>query len=112
MLHRLVRPVKRKGSSRQQFVQRIPADVKASARGMKLHVPVGPDIIPITISPKADAIRLSLRASEASEVKVRHGTGLRLSGERLAGPEGRHTDAPQSPRRDSARRKALSARLM
>ncbi|MFI0844361.1 site-specific integrase [Mesorhizobium sp. IMUNJ 23232] len=63
--------MKRKGTLRQQFVQRIPADLKALVVGRKLLVPVGEEFVPITISPKMDAIRLSLRTSVPSEVKNR-----------------------------------------
>lgn len=71
MLFRLVRPMKRKGTSRHQFVQRIPADLKARAAGTKLLVPVGEEFVPITITAKMDAIRLSLRTFMPSEVKTR-----------------------------------------
>lgn len=71
MLYRLVRPMQRKGSSKHHFVQRIPADVKSRAAGLKLEVPVGEEIVPLIISPKAEAVRLSLRTSLPSEVKVR-----------------------------------------
>lgn len=71
MHFRLVRPMKRKGSTKHQFVQRIPADVKARAAGLKLHIPLGPETIRLTISPSAEAVRLSLRVSEPSQVKVR-----------------------------------------
>lgn len=71
MHFRLVRPMKRKGSTKHQFVQRIPADVKLHAAGLKLHIPLGTETIPLTISPKAEAVRLSLRASDASTVKTR-----------------------------------------
>lgn len=71
MLYRLVRPMQRKGSSKHQFVQRIPADVKPHAAGLKLEVPVGGEVVPLTISPRAEAVRLSLRTSLPSEVKVR-----------------------------------------
>lgn len=39
MLYRLVRPVKRPGSTIPQFVQRIPADVRAHAIGVSLAIP-------------------------------------------------------------------------
>ena len=52
MLFRLVRPMRRKGSSRQQFVQRIPADVRERVNGLKLDVPVGSEIVPLTITAK------------------------------------------------------------
>jgi integrase len=70
---RLVSPVKRKGTRNIQFVQRIPADVKARAAGLKLSIPVGAEVQPLTISPKADAIRLSLRTSDPSAAKARQG---------------------------------------
>jgi integrase len=71
MLFRLVRPVRRQGSSVPQFVQRIPADVKGRAVGLKLAVPVGEETVSVTISPRADTIRLSLRTRDESEAKVR-----------------------------------------
>jgi hypothetical protein len=70
---RLVSPVKRKGTRNIQFVQRIPADVKARAVGLKLSIPVGAEVQPLTVSPKADAIRLSLRTSDPSTAKARQG---------------------------------------
>jgi len=42
MLYRLVRPMKRKGSGKQHFVQRMPGDINDRAAGVKLSVPVGP----------------------------------------------------------------------
>lgn len=71
MLYRLVSPMRRKGSQNIQFVQRIPSDVKVRAAGMKLSVPIGPDFIPYTISAHSDAVRISLRSSDASVVKTR-----------------------------------------
>src|SRR4051794_26931255 len=71
MLYRLVRPMRRKGSSKQQFKQRIPADVQARAVGLKLDIPVGAETIPLTITANAEAVRLSLRASNPSDVKSR-----------------------------------------
>ncbi len=74
MLFRLVRPMRRRGSSNQQFVQRIPADVRHRAVGRKLAVPVGSETAFITITAKTDAIRFSLRTSEPSEAKIRQAT--------------------------------------
>ncbi len=71
MLFRLVRPMKRKGSSKHQFVQRIPADIMERVRGMKLHVPLGDETVVHRVSPKANSMRLSLRTSYPGEVKSR-----------------------------------------
>lgn len=71
MLFRLVRPMKRDGSSYAQFAQRIPADLKDRMVGMKLAIPVGDEIISTTISDKTRIIRFSLRTSDPSEVKDR-----------------------------------------
>ncbi|CCV05877.1 hypothetical protein MESS2_1700004 [Mesorhizobium metallidurans STM 2683] len=72
MALRLVSPIKRKGSQNIQFVQRIPADLKGRAGGLKLAIPVGAETISFAISEKADALRVSY-ASDASVVKVRQG---------------------------------------
>jgi integrase len=75
MLYRLVRSVKRRDSSQLQFTQRIPADVRPRAGGLKLSIPLGgAEIHHLTISPKANAIRFSLRTRDPSEAKVRQGT--------------------------------------
>ena len=71
MLFRLVRPMKREGSNNRQFVQRIPADLKARAVGLTLRIPVGPDVVTRQITTSTEAIRLSLRTADPSEVKVR-----------------------------------------
>lgn len=71
MHFRLVRPVKRKGSINHQFVQRIPADIKSRAEGQRLDIPLGSSTVAITLSAKADAVRLSLRTSDPAEVKIR-----------------------------------------
>lgn len=74
MLYRLVRPVKRRDSSLIQFTQRIPADVRPRANGLKLSVPLGGgEFHHLTISAKAQAIRLSLRTRDPSEAKIRQG---------------------------------------
>ena len=74
MLIRLVRPMKRKGVSQRYFVQRIHADVKSSAVGSKVLVPVDDVRIPVTITGKMAAVRVSLRTADASEAKVRQDT--------------------------------------
>jgi len=71
MLFRLVRPLKRSGSRNRYFVKRIPADVKARAAGMKLAIPLGDSTHAITVSPRADSIRFSLRTDDPAEVKAR-----------------------------------------
>lgn len=74
MLFRLVRPVKRRDSSLIQFTQRIPTDVLSRAVGLKLSIPLGGgEFHHLTISPKAPAIRLSLRTRDPSDAKIRHG---------------------------------------
>ncbi|MBZ9705695.1 site-specific integrase [Mesorhizobium sp. ESP7-2] len=71
MLYRLVRPVKRTGSSKQQFVQRIPADLRDRMVGMKLAVPIGGETAFVTITPKTESIRFSLKTGDPSAVKNR-----------------------------------------
>jgi integrase len=71
MLYRLVSPVKRKTSSKVQFVQRIPADVRGRAAGLKLAVRIGAETVPVTITSKTAAVRVSLRTSDPSLAKVR-----------------------------------------
>lgn len=72
MLFRLVRLVKRSGSTKRQFLQRIPKDVEARAVGLTLYVPIGSETIRLTISPRAEAIRFSLRTGDPSEAKTRN----------------------------------------
>jgi len=71
MLYRLVRPMKRPGSSKHQFVKRIPADLKKRIVGMKLSIPIGDETARIIVTPKMEAIRCSLRSSDSHEVKGR-----------------------------------------
>lgn len=63
--------MKRKGSSRQQFVKRIPADLRERMVGMKLAIPAGDKVATVTVTPKMEIIRFSLGTSEPSEVKDR-----------------------------------------
>lgn len=72
MLFRLVRPVKRSGSTKRQFLQRIPKDVQARAAGLALSIPMGSDTHLLTISPRAEAIRFSLGTGDPSEAKTRN----------------------------------------
>ena len=72
MLYRLVRPVKRQGSSRHQFVKRIPVDLKDRLVGMTLDIPLTDvETVAVTISERTNAIRLSLRTHDPSEVLSR-----------------------------------------
>jgi len=71
MLFRLVRPMKRGGSQNQYFVRRIPVDVREQLIGKTLHFPLGDSVQAVTVSPKAQAIRFSLRTNDPSEVKAR-----------------------------------------
>ena len=74
MLIRVVRPMKRKDSSIPYFVQRIPADVKARAVGLTLQIPVGDEMVPVTITGKTQAVKLSLRTRDHGEAKARQAT--------------------------------------
>lgn len=71
MLYRLVRPLKRKGTSNSSFQKRIPADVRQGMIGLSLLVPIGAERVRCDITEKMTTIRLSLRASSPAEVKVR-----------------------------------------
>ena len=72
MLYRLVRSVKRSDSSLVQFVKRIPDDVLPRAANLKLSIPLGDgESQHITISPKAQAVRFSLRTRDPSLAKSR-----------------------------------------
>ena len=72
MLLRLVRPMKRKGSSNAQCTKRIPPDLMARMIGMKLAVPIGEDIASITITPRMQTIRFPLKTSDPSTARVYH----------------------------------------
>jgi hypothetical protein len=74
MLYRLVRPVRRSGSRIPYFVQRIPADVKARAIGLKLDLPIGDETVPVTVTAKTSMVKVSLRTPNPTEAKVRQAT--------------------------------------
>ena len=62
MVFRLVRPVRRKGSSFQQVTQCIPADLLGRMTGIRLSVPLGEgEFHHLTVTAKARDVRLSLR---------------------------------------------------
>jgi hypothetical protein len=68
--------MKRKGTSIHQFVQRIPADVAEKSRGMILALPVGGEVVHLTISEKAKDIRVSLRTRDPHEAKSRQAAAI------------------------------------
>jgi hypothetical protein len=76
MLFRLVRPVKRSGSSIPYFVQRIPADVRSGAIGRTLEIPLADSAVRIRITLRIDSVRFSLRTRDSHEVKIRHAKAL------------------------------------
>lgn len=71
MLFRVVRPMKRDGSRIPIFVQRIPADVMSRAVGTRLAIPLGDRFAFVTVSARAQSVRLSLRTADPSQVKSR-----------------------------------------
>lgn len=73
MLWRVVRPMKRRESSKQYFRQRIPIDVLARARGAVLSLPIGDEVVHKTISANATDVKISLRTSDPSATKIRQG---------------------------------------
>jgi integrase len=76
MLFRLVRPVKRFGSSMNQFVQRIPADVRAHAVGLRLAIPLGDFTLIHLITATAKSVRFSLRTRDPVETKLRQAAAV------------------------------------
>lgn len=64
--------MRRSGSSFPQFAQRIPADVKARAVGLKLSIPVGDETTTVVVTARMQAVRCSLKTHDPSEAKVRH----------------------------------------
>ncbi|MBB3396618.1 hypothetical protein [Rhizobium sp. BK060] len=66
----LVAPTQPKRFGQSAFIQRIPSDLKASMVGMTVEMPLGTDAVPITITDKMQAIRLSLRTADAGEAKA------------------------------------------
>src|SRR6185312_13579390 len=76
MLFRLASPMRRSGSSIPQFVQRIPADVRQRAVGLRLAIPLGDRTVSVVIAEKTTAIRFSLRTDDKSEAKVRQAEAI------------------------------------
>jgi len=57
MVLRMARPTSRNGSSNVYFRVRIPADVKAVARGQSLAIPVGDIVFPVALSKAANEVK-------------------------------------------------------
>jgi hypothetical protein len=76
MLLRLVRPVKRSGSSIPQFVKRIPADVRDLAVGKSVAIPLGDSTVLVVFTQEMDAVRFSLRTREPTEAKARQAAAI------------------------------------
>jgi hypothetical protein len=66
--------MKRAGSRNRYFVRRIPADVSGKVSGLTLALPVGEQTQAITITPRTQAVRVSLRTDNPAEVKSRQAT--------------------------------------
>ncbi len=75
MLFRLVRPVRRSDSRIPYFVQRIPADVKARAVGVKLDLPIGEETVPVTITEKTSMLRDAGIGEELHDALTGHSGG-------------------------------------
>ena len=71
MLFRLVRPMKRKSSRNPYYVRRIPTDVRGKANGLTLSIPLGSETRLVSITPRTQSIRISLRTFDPAEVKQR-----------------------------------------
>lgn len=63
--------MKRPDSRFVQFEKRIPASVRDLAVGRTLAVPLGAETILITITPRMEAVRLSLRTTDPGEAQAR-----------------------------------------
>jgi len=63
--------MRRVGSLMTYFQQRIPADVRERASGLKLAIPLGTETVNITILRNAPALRFSLRTRDPVESKKR-----------------------------------------
>ncbi|WP_018700334.1 tyrosine-type recombinase/integrase [Amorphus coralli] len=71
MLWAIVRPVRRPESQYPLFRKRIPQDVLPKARGKSLALKIGDEVIYSQITEKTREIKLSLRATDPSEVRER-----------------------------------------
>lgn len=71
MALQMPRPMKRKGTTFHQLVQRLPADVLGKVTGLPLTIPIGDTSIHKVISAKDRDIRVSLRTRDPQEAKAR-----------------------------------------
>jgi hypothetical protein len=60
----MARPTLRSKSTNVYFRERIPADVKAVARGQTLVIPVGDAVVPVAHSKTANEVKVSLRTAD------------------------------------------------
>lgn len=63
--------MKRKSSRNPYYARRIPTDVRGKANGLTLSIPMGSETQLFTITPRTQAIRISLRTNDPVEVKRR-----------------------------------------
>jgi hypothetical protein len=77
MLYRLVRPMRRKGSRKEYFQQRIPADLKQAAIGRRLTFLIAGEAVSFAATERSHAIKFSLRSSDPAEVKLRQAEAAR-----------------------------------
>ena len=96
MLFRLVRPMRRSGSRNRYYVKRIPSDVRRKVTGVTLAIPFGDNTQTLTITPRTQAIRVSLRTDEPAEVKARQ-AAVDAYGARHQGLKGIVALAPAHP---------------
>lgn len=71
MLFRLVRPMRRKGSSKHQFNTRIPSDVRPQLVGKRLSIPFDDEVATLNVSERTTHLRFSLKSADPSIVKRR-----------------------------------------
>lgn len=63
--------MRRDGSRNAYFTQRIPADIRDRAVGLRLAIPIGDSFAFVQPSGGAQSIRCSLRTDDPSEAKKR-----------------------------------------
>ncbi|MGC5778325.1 DUF6538 domain-containing protein [Methylobacterium sp. NFXW15] len=71
MTLQMPRPMKRKGTSNHQLVQRIPADILGKVIGLPLTIPIGDTSVHKVISARDKDVRVSLRTNDPKEAKAR-----------------------------------------
>lgn len=76
MVLRTARPTKNPKNGRGHFRVRIPRDVLAKARGLRVAFPEEAGGSVITIGPRADHVKASLRTSDTGTIRERHGAAF------------------------------------